>query len=238
MTVLMGMGPFYIDRWYIILVLPAMLLALIAQGLVKSRFQKYSQLRTSRGITGRMAAERILRENEVHDVRVEKIQGSLTDHFSPQEKVLRLSEPVYDSPTIAAVGVAAHEAGHAIQMERAYLPNRIRAFLFPVARIGSSAGPYLAMFGLMMRSEGLFHIGVILYAAAVLFYLVTLPVEFDASRRAIRILENAYLNDEELSGAKKVLRAAALTYVASAATAFASLLRLILISRGNSNRDR
>lgn len=237
MFYLVGLGPLYIDRWYIILVIPAMLLAMIAQGLVKSRFQKFSQIRTSRGITGRMVAERILRENDVNDVRVEKVPGVLTDHFSPKEKVLRLSDPVYDSPTISAVGVAAHEAGHAIQMEQSYLPNRIRAFMFPVARIGSSAGPYLAIFGLMMRSEIMFNIGVILYAAAVLFFLVTLPVEFNASRRAIRILENGYLTDEELDGAKKVLRAAALTYVASAATAFFSLVRLILISRGRNSRD-
>lgn len=225
-------GMFYIDKWYILLIFPCMLLSLLAQALVKSRFHKYSQIRNRRGYRGRDVAQMILRSYDILDVAIEPVQGQLTDHFSPKEKVLRLSEPVFAADSIAALGVAAHESGHAIQTEKHYLPNLIRQGIFPVARIGSSAGPWLAIIGLAMNAKTLFSVGILLYAAAVAFFIVTLPVEFDASRRAIHILdEQAILDPDELEGAKAVLKAAALTYVASAATALASLIRLLLLAR-------
>lgn len=227
-------GFFGIDMWYLILIVPCLLLSLFAQSYVKSQFRKYSEIMNRRGMDGHEAALRILRENDVNEVRVERTPGYMTDHYSHKEKVLRLSEPVYGERSIAAIGVAAHEAGHAIQYSQNYLPGIIRQNLYPVARIGSAAGPYLAIFGLMLNSQPFFTIGIILYAAAVLFYLVTLPVEFDASLRAVKILgRDGYLESDELAGVKSVLRAAALTYIASAATAFASLLRLILLNRNN-----
>ncbi|HHU11866.1 MAG TPA: zinc metallopeptidase [Clostridiaceae bacterium] len=230
---------YFMDSTYFLFILPALILGMVAQFMVKNRFQKYSKIRAGSGYTGEAAATRILRENQLHDVRVEQTPGSLTDHYSPKEKVLRLSDATFASPSIAAIGVAAHEAGHAVQDATGYLPNKIRAALVPVAQIGSSAGPYLAIFGLFIQSttgDLLFNIGIILYFFALLFYLVTLPVEFDASRRAIASLDQSgMLSSEELKGAKKVLNAAALTYVASALTAVLSLLRLILLSR---NRRR
>lgn len=226
------MPMYYLDRWYFILVLPTLFLAMGAQFLVKNRFAKYRQIPTQRGRTGQETAKQIMRDAGILNVSVERVPGQLSDHYSPREKVLRLSEPVYDSASIAAIGVAAHEAGHAIQDAENYLPNRIRGGIAPVAGLASQAGPYLAIFGLMMRADFLFKLGIFLYMIAVAFYLVTLPVEFDASRRAIRILEeDGYLNDEELRGAKSVLGAAAMTYVASTLTAFASLARLILLRR-------
>jgi len=185
-----------------------------------------------RKISGKEAAALLLRSNSISNVSIQRIGGSLSDHYDPSHKVLRLSEPVYDKTSIAAVGVAAHETGHAIQDKEKYAPLVLRSTLVPVANIGSTAGPYLALAGIIFRMNLLLNIGIILFACAVLFYLITLPVEIDASRRALKVLEhNAVLNQEELKGAKKVLSAAALTYVASALTAMANLLRLILISR-------
>lgn len=225
---------FYGDSYFFIFLIPAMLLGLLAQALVKQRFNKYSQVRAQSGYTGEAAASRILRENQLHDVRVERTAGSLTDHYSPKEKVLRLSESTFASPSIAAIGVAAHEAGHAVQDSENYLPNRIRAVLVPVAQLGTTVGPYLAIIGLSMRGGSglLFNLGIILYFGALLFYLVTLPVEFDASHRAIQSLQSSgMLSDQELKGAKSVLNAAALTYVVAALTAALSLLRLVLLAR-------
>lgn len=225
---------FYGDSYFFIFLIPAMLLGLLAQVLVKQRFNKYSQVRAQSGYTGEAAASRILRENQLHDVRVERTAGSLTDHYSPKEKVLRLSESTFASPSIAAIGVAAHEAGHAVQDSENYLPNRIRAVLVPVAQLGTTVGPYLAIIGLSMRGGSglLFNLGIILYFGALLFYLVTLPVEFDASHRAIQSLQSSgMLSDQELKGAKSVLNAAALTYVVAALTAALSLLRLVLLAR-------
>ncbi len=222
----------YFDYYYLILVVPTLLLSLYAQFKVKSAFSKYSQVQTMRKISGKEAAALLLRSNSISNVTIQRIGGSLSDHYDPSHKVLRLSEPVYDKTSIAAVGVAAHETGHAIQDKEKYAPLVLRSTLVPVANIGSTAGPYLALAGIIFRMNLLLNIGIILFACAVLFYLITLPVEIDASRRALKVLEhNAVLSQEELKGAKKVLSAAALTYVASALTAMANLLRLILISR-------
>ena len=222
----------YFDYYYLVLVVPTLLLSLYAQFKVKSAFSKYSQVQTMRKISGKEAATLLLRSNSISNVTIQRIGGSLSDHYDPSHKVLRLSEPVYDKTSIAAVGVAAHETGHAIQDKEKYAPLVLRSTLVPVANIGSTAGPYLALAGIIFRMNLLLNIGIILFACAVLFYLITLPVEIDASRRALKVLEhNAVLNQEELKGAKKVLSAAALTYVASALTAMANLLRLILISR-------
>lgn len=222
----------YFDYYYLVLVVPTLLLSLYAQFKVKSAFSKYSQVQTIRKISGKEAAALLLRSNSISNVSIQRIGGSLSDHYDPSHKVLRLSDPVYDKTSIAAVGVAAHETGHAIQDKEKYAPLVLRSTLVPVANIGSSAGPYLALAGIIFRMNLLLNIGIILFACAVLFYLITLPVEIDASRRALKVLEhNAILSQEELKGAKKVLSAAALTYVASALTAMANLLRLILISR-------
>ncbi|MGI5079933.1 zinc metallopeptidase [Treponema denticola] len=222
----------YFDYYYLVLVVPTLLLSLYAQFKVKSAFSKYSQVQTIRKISGKEAAALLLRSNSISNVSIQRIGGSLSDHYDPSHKVLRLSDPVYDKTSIAAVGVAAHETGHAIQDKEKYAPLVLRSTLVPVANIGSTAGPYLALAGIIFRMNLLLNIGIVLFACAVLFYLITLPVEIDASRRALKVLEhNAVLNQEELKGAKKVLSAAALTYVASALTAMANLLRLILISR-------
>ena len=215
----------------LILIVPPALLSLWAQFKVKSTFDKYSKVQCSKGITGMAAAALLMRTNNINDVQVEAVKGSLTDHYDPSAKKLRLSEPVYGSASIAAVGVAAHETGHAIQHALKWGPLVLRSTLVPVANIGSSMGPILAMAGLVF-SNVLFNVGIILFSGAVLFYVVTLPVEFNASSRAIAILRsNNVLTAEELKGVKKVLTAAALTYVASALTAIANLLRLILMSK-------
>jgi len=230
---------FGIDIYYIVLVVPTLLLSLWAQFMVKSTFAKYSKINSSKRVTGSDAASVILRSNNIGDVQIEKVGGSLTDHYSPMDKKLRLSDPVYASTSIAAVGVAAHEAGHAIQHATRWGPLALRSTLVPVANIGSRLGPWIAIAGLAISGTAygewaslIFTIGILLFAGAVLFYIITLPVEFDASSRALALLRsNKVLTEQELSGAKKVLTAAALTYVASALTAIMSLIRLILISR-------
>jgi Zn-dependent membrane protease YugP len=226
----------YFDYYYLILVVPTVILSLWAQIMVKSTFAKYSKITCSRRITGQDSAALLLKANNIRDVRIEATGGSLTDHYDPSSKRLRLSQPVYNVNSIAAVGVAAHETGHAIQHAVSWGPLVLRSTLVPVANIGSMFGPYLAMAGLIFAMDILLNIGIFLFAGAVLFYLITLPVEFDASARAIAILRsNNVLTRDELRGVKKVLTAAALTYVASALTAVMSLLRLILLSR---NRRR
>ncbi|GHU71385.1 zinc metallopeptidase [Spirochaetia bacterium] len=223
----------YFDYYYLVLVVPTLLLSLWAQFLVKSTFAKYSKIRCSRNLTGTDAAALLLRTNGISDVRIESVGGSLTDHYDPGSKVLRLSQPVYARPSIAAVGVAAHETGHAIQHAVHYAPLALRSTLVPIANIGSSFGPILAIAGIFFSLPLLLNLGIILFGGAVLFYVITLPVEFNASARAIAILKsNNLLTQDELAGVKKVLTAAALTYVASALTAIMSLLRLVLISRG------
>jgi Zn-dependent membrane protease YugP len=220
------------DIYYLILIVPTLILSLWAQIKVKSTFAKYSKVQCSRRITGADAAALLLRANNINNVQVEPVKGSLTDHYDPSAKKLRLSEPVYGVPSIAAVGVAAHEAGHAVQHAIHWSPLVMRSTLVPVANIGSSIGPWLAIAGLGFSFPLLVNIGIILFSGAVLFYVITLPVEFNASSRAIAILRaNNVLNEQELKGVKKVLTAAALTYVASALSAIMNLLRLVLLSR-------
>jgi len=220
------------DLYYLILVVPTLLLSLVAQFMVKSTFAKYSKVQCSQGITGMAAAALLMKVNNINDVKVEAVSGSLTDHYDPSSKKLRLSEPVYGSASIAAVGVAAHETGHAIQHAVKWGPLVLRSTLVPAANIGSSMGPILAAAGLALSFPILINVGIILFSGAVLFYVVTLPVEFNASNRAIAILRsNNVLTAEELKGVKKVLSAAAMTYVASALTAIANLLRLVLLSK-------
>jgi len=220
------------DMYYLILVVPTILLSLWAQIMVKSTFAKYSKVQCSRRITGVDAAAILLKSNNINNVNIEAVRGSLTDHYDPSAKKLRLSEPVYGVPSIAAVGVAAHETGHAIQHAVHWGPLALRGTLVPVANIGSSIGPWLAIAGLALSFPVLINIGILLFGGAVLFYVITLPVEFNASNRAIKILRaNNVLSEEELKGVKKVLTAAAMTYVASALTAIMSLLRLVLLSR-------
>ena len=226
----------YFDYYYLVLVVPTLILSMIAQIMVKSTFSKYSHIQCSRNITGHDAAQILMSDNSISDVAIEPVQGSLTDHYDPRSKKLRLSEPVYGQPSIAAVGVAAHETGHAIQHALGYGPLVLRSTLVPVANIGSRFGPIMAIGGLVLSMPMLINIGIILFGAAVLFYVITLPVEFNASARALAILRDGnVLSQEELNGVKKVLTAAALTYVASALTAIMSLLRLVLLSR---NRRR
>jgi len=220
------------DMYYLILVVPTILLSMWAQIMVKSTFAKYSKVQCSRRITGVDAAAILLKSNNINNVSIEAVRGSLTDHYDPSAKKLRLSEPVYGVPSIAAVGVAAHETGHAIQHAIHWSPLFLRSTLVPVANIGSSIGPWLAIAGLALSFPILINIGILLFGGAVLFYVITLPVEFNASNRAIKILRaNKVLTEQELKGVKKVLTAAAMTYVASALTAIMSLLRLILLSR-------
>jgi len=222
----------YFDQYYLILVVPTVILSLWAQVMVKSTFAKYSKIPCSRRITGVDAAALLMKVNNINNVKVEAVRGSLTDHYDPSAKKLRLSEPVYGSASIAAVGVAAHEAGHAIQHAVHWGPLVMRSTLVPVANIGSSLGPWFAIAGIFLSFPLLINIGIVLFSGAVLFYVITLPVEFNASGRAIAVLRsNNVLNEKELKGVKKVLTAAALTYVASALTAIASLLRLVLLSR-------
>ena len=224
-------------QYYLILVVPTIILSLFCQMKVSSTFKKYSKVWSSRGITGAEAARLLLQKGGIYDVSIEQVPGRLSDHYDPRTKVLRLSPDVYSSTSVAAVGVAAHETGHAFQHAFSYGPLALRSSLVPAANIGSMAGPYLAMIGLIFSSELLLNLGIILFSAAVLFYLVTLPVEFNASSRALKMLEDGgILTTQELTGSKRVLQAAAMTYVASALTAVASLARLLLLSR-NRSRD-
>lgn len=226
----------YFDYYYLILVVPALIISSLAQIFVKSSFAKYSKKMSQRNITGTQAAAYLLKVNGITDVKLGRIKGNLTDHFSPSEKVLRLSDSTFDLTSIAAIGVAAHETGHAIQHAKKYFPLTFRNMLVPVANIGSSAGPWLAILGIAMSFPILTDIGILLFAGSVAFYVITLPVEFNASNRAIKILkQNNILSAEELKGVKKVLSAAAMTYVGSALVAMANLLRLILVSK---NRKR
>jgi Zn-dependent membrane protease YugP len=222
----------YFDYYYLVLIVPTLILSLIAQILVKSAFAKYSKVKSRNGITGRQAAAFLLKANNIENVAIGLVAGNLTDHYDPRSNVLRLSQSVYQNDSIAAIGVAAHETGHAIQHAQGYGPLGIRSALVPVANIGSSIGPWMAVIGLVVSLPILVDIGIILFSAAVLFYLVTLPVEFNASNRAIALLRNnSVLSEDELVGVKKVLTAAALTYVAAALGAVMNLVRLILLRR-------
>lgn len=222
----------FFDQYYLLLVVPTLLLSIIAQIMVKTTFSRYSEIASRRGISSTDVARMIMRRNSINNVQIEPIAGSLTDHYDPAHKVLRLSRSVYDKTSIAAIGVAAHETGHAIQDAVSYGPLVLRSTLVPAANLGSTVGPYLAFAGLIFGLPFLLNLGIILFAAAVFFYLVTLPVEINASHRAVSLLESsALLTDDELSGVKKVLTAAAMTYVASALTAMANLFRLVLLAQ-------
>ena len=230
--------PMFFEPTYMLVII-GVIICLLASSKMKSTFNKYSRVRTHSGMTGREAAERVLRGAGIYDVRVEHISGDLTDHYDPRTKVLRLSDATYNSTSVAAVGVAAHECGHAIQHATGYAPLKIRGALVPVANFGSTIAWPLILIGLLFssRSSMLFlNLGIIAFSLAVLFQIVTLPVEFNASSRAIRILgSSGMLYEDEVDATKKVLSAAALTYVAGAASAILQLLRIILLA--NSRRD-
>ncbi|MBQ7007544.1 MAG: zinc metallopeptidase [Oscillospiraceae bacterium] len=218
-----------IDTYYLILVIPAMIFSMWAQAKVNSTFKRYSQQRTYSGMTGYEAARRILAANGLYNVKVERVAGNLTDHYDPKTNVIRLSDSVFGSNSVAAVGVAAHEAGHAVQYAQNYAPIKLRSAIIPVTNIGSQLSIPLVLIGAFMGMDPLINIGLLLFATVAVFQLVTLPVEFNASRRAVNALEmSGSIGDEELYGVKKVLGAAAMTYVAALAVAVANLLRLIL----------
>ena len=224
---------YYYDPYYWMLLVPAMLIALVAQMRVSSTFNRFSRVACRRGLTGAQAAEAVLRAHGVLDVQIQAIRGNLNDHYDPRTNVIRLSDSVYGVSSVAAVGVAAHEAGHAVQYAQGYGPIKLRTAIIPVCNIGSQLSILFIILGLFLYSEPLFGIGVILFSLTVLVQLVTLPVEFNASRRAIQTLESGYLLEEdELQGAKKVLRAAAMTYVAALLVSLAQLLRFLLAFSG------
>ncbi len=228
---------FYYDYTYWMMLLPVLLITIYAQAKVSSNFNKYSRITNRRYLTGAQAAEAVLRQHGIYDVRIERVAGKLTDHYDPRTNVIRLSSSVYDSPTIAAVGVAAHEAGHAVQYAVGYGPIRLRSALIPVTQVGSQFGIVLLFLGIILSFEPLFLVGIVLFGATTVFQLVTLPVEYNASHRAIETIESGHLlDDEELVGAKKVLSAAALTYVAALLTSVVQLLRFILLFAGRNDR--
>ncbi|MBE6719517.1 MAG: zinc metallopeptidase [Ruminococcaceae bacterium] len=229
----------YYAMYYLmgIVVLPAFIFALICQARVKSSYRKYSNVMSRSGMTGADAAYRLLQLNGINDVRIKKISGNLTDHYDPSAKEICLSEGVFDSRSIAAIGIACHEAGHACQHAQAYAPLTIRNIVIPATKIGSTIGVPICLIGLFINSPTIAYFGIILYAFVALFQLITLPVEFNASKRALQtIRENNFLYDDEYNGAKSVLTAAALTYVAALATALATLLRLLLIVNSGNRR--
>ena len=234
------MGYYYWDPTYILVVIGAVI-CMIASARVKGTFNGYSQLRSMSGMNGAQVAQRVLQAAGIYDVQVRHVSGSLTDHYDPRTKTVNLSDPVYNATSVAALGVAAHECGHAIQHAKNYAPLSIRSALVPIANFGSMLAWPVILIGLLFntRSSGLIiDIGILLFSAAVLFQLVTLPVEFDASRRALVMLRTqGILADDELRYTRRVLKSAALTYVASAAAAILQLLRIILITNGRRRDD-
>jgi len=226
----------YFNFSYFYVLIPAMILAVYAQNKVNSTFNKYSRVRSRSGMTGAEAAQRLLNAAGIYDVRIEGIRGSLTDHYDPSKKVLRLSESVYGSTSLSAIGVAAHETGHAVQHAKGYAPLSLRSAMVPLTNIGSRMAMPMIILGIIFGGTysnsgyGLIQLGIVLFSLSVLFALITLPVEFNASSRAVKMLgEYGILDYDEISPVKQVLSAAALTYVAAAASAIASLLRLVLI---------
>ena len=238
--------PYYyygFDWTYIVLVLPCIVLSLWASANVKSTFNRYAKQFSSRRITGADAARRVLSANGVHGVRIDRVSGNLTDHYDPITNVIRLSDSVYDSTSTAAIGVACHEAGHAVQYAESYAPIKFRAAIIPITNFGSRIAMPLIMLGILLTAFGSFsdtliYLGIAAFGFSLVFQLVTLPVEFNASRRAMRAIEEAnILTNEEQRGARKTLTAAALTYVAATAVALSQLLRLILMFGGRRRRD-
>ncbi|MBQ8360133.1 MAG: zinc metallopeptidase [Oscillospiraceae bacterium] len=236
-------GYYGFDWTYLVLVLPCIILSLWASSSVKSTFSRYSTQYSVRRITGADAAQRVLHSNGVHNVRIERIAGELTDHFDPKTNVIRLSDGVYDSTSTAAIGVACHEAGHAVQYAQNYAPIKLRAAIIPITNFGSKLAMPLILLGIVLSFLGNFsytlvYLGIACFGLSLVFQLVTLPVEFNASRRAIRAISDAgILSQQELVGAKKTLKAAAMTYVAATAVALAQLLRLIVLFGGRRRRD-
>ena len=226
-------GYYGIDMYYIVLVLPCVLFAFWAQNKVNSTFNRYSRVQNLRGLTGAQAAEAVLRYNGVSGVRIEYVSGKLTDHFDPRSNVIRLSSAVYSSTSVASIGVAAHEAGHAVQYAIGYAPIKLRAAIIPLTQFGSMAAMPLLILGLILNTSTLVTIGIAAFGLSTLFQLVTLPVEFNASARAVRLLDSTgILRGEEVGYTKQVLGAAALTYVAAAAGSILQLLRLIILFGG------
>ncbi|MBD9219430.1 MAG: zinc metallopeptidase [Clostridiales bacterium] len=229
---------YYIDWTYIVLVIPAMILALYAQNKVNSTFKKYSRVASSSGMTGAQAARRLMELNGIYDVSIERVSGNLTDHYDPSKKVLRLSDSVYSDTSVAAIGVAAHETGHAIQHARGYVPLTLRTVMVPLANLGSTLSMPLIFLGILFSfssrmGNSMINLGILLFGLSVVFTIITLPVEFNASKRAVACLgDSGILYDDEIGGVKKVLSAAAMTYVASTAVALANFLRLIIIFGG------
>lgn len=239
--------PYYygFDWTYLVIILPCMILSLWASSNVNNTFKRYSNQYSRRGITGAEAAQRVLRNHGVHNVRVEHISGNLTDHFDPKTNVIRLSDQVYNNTSTAAIGVACHEAGHAVQYAQNYGPIKLRAAIVPVTNLGSKLAMPLILVGILLSFLGNFsytlvYVGIACFSLSVVFQLVTLPVEINASRRALTaIADGGILAEDELKGAKKTLTAAALTYVAATAVAMAQLLRLLILfgGRGRRNND-
>ena len=233
----------YFDWTYVVLVLPCVLLSLWASSSVNATFKKYSNQFSRRGITGAQAAERVLRANGVTGVRIDRVSGNLTDHYDPRTNVIRLSDSVYGSTSTAAIGVACHEAGHAVQYAHNYAPIKLRAAIIPVTNIGSKLAMPLILIGILLSafeglSFGFVYLGIACFGLSLVFQLVTLPVEFNASRRAMSAIESGeLLTAEEARGAKKTLTAAAMTYVAATAVSLAQLLRLVLIFGGRRRRE-
>lgn len=237
--------PYYygFDMTYIVLVLPCIILSLWASAKVNSTFNRYSKQFSRRNITGAEAAQRILSRNGVTNVRIERVAGNLTDHFDPKDNVIRLSDGVYNSTSTAAIGVACHEAGHAVQYAQEYAPIKLRAAIIPVTNLGSKLAMPLIILGILLSgmaaaSYNLVYIGIACFSLSLVFQLITLPVEFNASRRALTSIQDTnILTDEELKGARKTLSAAAMTYVAATAVSLAQLLRLLLIFGGRRRDD-
>ncbi len=231
--------PFYYDTIYWIILIPVLILSVYAQIQVSSNFNRYSGVRNRRAITGAQAANAVLRAHGVTDVAIRPCRGNLTDHYDPRDNTIYLSEPVYNAASVAAVGVAAHEAGHAVQYAVGYGPVRVRMAILPVTQFGSKFSFIAIALGLVLYAQPLFAIGIVLFALTTFFQLVTLPVEFDASARAIGTIEGtAMLDEEEQKGAKKVLRAAALTYVAALLASLVQLLRYVMLFAGRNDRGR
>lgn len=231
------MGAYFAYYMTGFIMIPVLIFAAVCQIKVNSSFNRYSRIRNLRGMTGADAAARLLQCNGISDVKIKSIPGNLTDHYNPRTKEICLSQKVYSSASIAAVGIACHEAGHACQHAQGYFPLKIRNFVIPLTNFGSTLGIPLALLGIFFSFEPLIYAGIILYSAVAVFQVITLPVEFNASSRALSVIrENALLTNEEYSGAKRVLTAAALTYVAALFSALASLFRLLIVANGRNRR--
>jgi len=232
-----GYGDFLANNIYVLLLIPVMLFSAWAQFQVSGNFRRYSGVTNHRRLTGAQAAEAVLKAHGVYNVAIRSVRGNLTDHYNPRDNTIYLSDSVYNAATIAAVGVAAHEAGHAVQYAVGYAPIRLRNVIVPATQFGSKASFILLLIGMLLYSQPLFLVGILLFSLTTFFQLVTLPVEFNASRRAIETIEGSgLLSDDELPGAKRVLRAAAMTYVAALLTSALQLLRFVLIFLGRNNR--